>query len=276
MLLSLVCLCASRPLLLRLPYLWGNAAAIGIVAGLALLANFVSRLVVPPGPWINQLILAAGGSAVLLLYLHLRRRAYSPALAEARLAALQARIRPHFLFNSINAVLSLIRRDPRRAEAALEDLADLIRVQLADTRRLVPLRDELALCRQYLTIEQMRLGDRLALRWEVDPAAEAALVPPLVLQPLLENAVYHGVEPNVTCGLIELTVRRDAARIQIAVRNPHLAVPTHQSGNRMAMQNIRERLALAFDVEAQLRTEMNETTYLVDVQLPFRTAAEPA
>jgi two-component system sensor histidine kinase AlgZ len=170
----------------------------------------------------------------------------------------------------------LIRRDPRRAEAALEDLADLIRVQLADTRRLVPLRDELALCRQYLTIEQMRLGDRLALRWEVDPAAEAALVPPLVLQPLLENAVYHGVEPNVTGGLIELTVRRDAARIQIAVRNPHLAVPTHQSGNRMAMQNIRERLALAFDVEAQLRTEMNETTYLVDVQLPFRTAAEPA
>src|SRR5690606_92866 len=119
--------------------------------------------------------------ALLLGYLDLRGRALSPALTEARLQALQARIRPHFLFNSINAVLSLIRSDPKRAETALEDMAELFRVLMADNRELTPLGREVELCRQYLDLEQLRLGDRLKVEWHVDKAPGDAMVPPLVL-----------------------------------------------------------------------------------------------
>ena len=134
--------------------------------------------------------------AALLGYFQLRAKALSPAIAEARLQALQARIRPHFLFNSINAVLSLIRSEPKRAETALEDMADLFRVLMRDNRELAPLADEVELCRQYLALEQLRLGDRLQVEWHVKNMPGDALVPPLVLQPLLENAVYHGIEPR--------------------------------------------------------------------------------
>jgi two-component system, LytTR family, sensor histidine kinase AlgZ len=135
-------------------------------------------------------------TGVALLYFDLRARALSPALTEARLQALQARIRPHFLFNSMNAVLSLIRTEPKRAERMLEDMSELFRVLMADNRKLSPLADELLLCRRYLEIEQIRLGDRLIVTWQVDAMPADALVPPLILQPLVENAVYHGIEPR--------------------------------------------------------------------------------
>ena len=140
----------------------------------------------------------------ILYYFHLRNRALSPALTEARLQALQARIRPHFLFNSINAVLSLIRPEPKRAEAALEDMADLFRVLMADNRDLSTLEREVELTRQYLNLEQLRLGERLQVEWHIDNMPGEALIPPLVLQPLVENAVYHGIEPS-------LGTRRDRA-----------------------------------------------------------------
>ena len=133
-------------------------------------------------------------------YFHLRARALSPAIVEARLQALQARIRPHFLFNSINAVLSLVRSEPARAEIALQDMADLFRVLMRDNRDLAPLADELELCRQYLELEQLRLGERLTVDWNLKSMPADALVPPLVLQPLLENAVYHGIEPSSDAG----------------------------------------------------------------------------
>jgi two-component system sensor histidine kinase AlgZ len=116
--------------------------------------------------------------AMLLAYFDLRGRALSPALAEARLQALQARIRPHFLFNSINAVLSLVRQEPRRAETALEDMAELFRALMADNRELTPLVNEIELCRQYLNLEQLRLGDRLQIEWHIDKMPRDALVPP--------------------------------------------------------------------------------------------------
>ena len=134
-------------------------------------------------------------TAITLAYFDLRARALSPAVAEARIQALQARIRPHFLYNSINAVLSLIRSEPRRAERALEDLADLFRVLMADNRTLAPIANEVELARQYLALEELRLGERLRVTWRTDTHAADALVPPLILQPLVENAVYHGIEP---------------------------------------------------------------------------------
>jgi two-component system, LytTR family, sensor histidine kinase AlgZ len=168
----------------------------------------------------RALLLAALGVLLLLEYFRLRNRAMSPALVEARLQALQARIRPHFLFNSINAVLSLIRSDPRRAEAVIEDMADLFRTLMADSRQLVTLEDEIKLVKGYLDIEQLRLGDRLVVQWRIDGAPKYAMVPPLFLQPLVENAVYHGVEPGTGPGTIEIDIVRRDDRLVMRLANP--------------------------------------------------------
>jgi two-component system sensor histidine kinase AlgZ len=219
---------------------------------------------------------AGSGTGLLLGYFFLRNRAFSPALAEARLQALQARIRPHFLFNSINAVLSLVRAEPKRAERALEDMADLFRVLMADNRKLATLASEIALCRQYLALEELRLGERLKVVWNIEPELEQALLPPLMLQPLLENAVYHGIEPSIEPGAIEVSVRRVGSQIELMVRNPFLGALDHHSGNKMALSNIRERLALHFDVEADLQTQIDGNIHQVKIRVPLRHKESPA
>jgi len=206
---------------------------------------------------------------LLLTYFHLHGRALSPALSEARLQALQARIRPHFLYNSINAVLSLIRQDPRRAEAVLEDLAELFRVVMGDNRELSPISREIELCRQYLELEQLRLGDRLRVAWHIDKMPPDALMPPLVLQPLIENAVYHGIEPRVEPGEISIDIYTSRNRVHAVLRNPFEERSTHHSGNKMAIDNIRERLQLHFDAEASLETRIRENVYQVHIVLPY-------
>ena len=167
-------------------------------ASSAQLFGFWSMIAIDGGGW-QRLSRAAllGGlvAATMLSYFALRARSFSPALAEARLQALTARIRPHFLFNSLNAVLSLIRAEPERAETALEDLADLYRALMRDHRDLLPLFDEIALCPQYLALEKLRLGERHNVGWEMADAPVDLNLPPLMWQPLLENAVYHGIEP---------------------------------------------------------------------------------
>lgn len=212
-------------------------------------------------------------TAVVLFYFDLRARSLSPALTEARLQALQARIRPHFLFNSINAVLSLIREEPRRAERMLEDMAELFRVLMADNRQLRPLRDEVALCERYLEIEQIRLGTRLDVVWQTTEAPLDALVPPLILQPLIENAVYHGIEPLNTRGSLLITIGAVGKQLQIRIINPYQSGSTHISGNRMAIANIRERLQLHFDAEAGLRATVEDQTYIVNINMPIVTQA---
>lgn len=205
---------------------------------------------------------------LLLGYFNLRNRALSPALAEARLQALQARIRPHFLFNSINAVLSLVRTEPRRAESALEDMADLFRVLMADNRELVPLEAEVELCRQYLDLEKLRLGERLQVEWHVDNMPRDALVPPLVLQPLLENAVYHGIEPSVEPGVVSINIYAARDQVHMVVRNPYRKEGSHHAGNKMALGNIKERLSLHFDAEATLQARVGDSQYEVHITLP--------
>lgn len=215
-------------------------------------------------------LLGVVGAAILLAYLDLRARAYSPAVAEARLMALNARIRPHFLFNSINAVLSLIRADPRQAEAALETVSDLFRAALRDSNEWQPLSDEIALCRQYIELEKLRLGDRLQVEWEVRDVPLDAPIPPLMLQPLVENAVYHGIEPSPEGGVVRIIFARHQEELRIEVANPLSGNPRQAAGSHMALENIRERLALYYDLEARLVIEESKQTYRVRISLPCR------
>lgn len=220
-------------------------------------------------------LLTALAVLLLLAWFDLAARAHAPAVAEARLMALTARIRPHFLFNSLNAVLGVIRSDPRRAETALEELAELFRNLMQDNRDLVPLSAEIALSRQYLDLERLRLGDRLQVRWDVDACPPDALVPPLMLQPLLENAVYHGIEPLGEPGEIQVHLACREDRLSVEIANPcgTTEAGNHHAGNRMALDNIRERLALFFDLEGSLTTETADGRFLVRIELPYRREA---
>jgi len=217
--------------------------------------------------------------ALLLLYFDLRARLQSPALTEARLMALTARIRPHFLFNALNAVLGVIRSDPRRAEAALEELSDLFRVLMRENRELVPLSEEIAVARQYLDLERLRLGERLQVKWEVESCPPDALMPPLMLQPLLENAVYHGIEPSDQPAEIAVAFTRRGEQLLIEITNPVDSGAQPHSGNQMALANIRERLMLFYDLEAQLDTELlagpGNSRYRVRIALPYRQGGKP-
>lgn len=205
-------------------------------------------------------------------YFELRTKAISPALGEARLQALQARIRPHFLFNSLNAVLSLIRTEPRRAETALEDLADLFRVLMRDTRKLSTLTDEISLCQQYLAIEKIRLGERLQVTWQVQHLTEKELsqtqIPALLLQPLLENAVHYGVEPVAHPSAILIEIQKSLDKIEIKVTNDYHPSAQLASGNHMALENIRQRLRLLYDIEAQLHAEPMDARFVVTLLFP--------
>jgi two-component system sensor histidine kinase AlgZ len=221
------------------------------------------------GVW-REILLAMAAVSLLLLYFELRGRAFSPAQTEARLAALNARIRPHFLFNSLNAVLSLIRARPQQAEEALEALSDLFRAAMRDPGALVSLADEIALGEQYLALEKLRLGERLQIVWQIGEVPMALLIPPLMLQPLLENAVYHGIEPAADGGVVKIamTVQDDALVIRIS--NPTTGQIQHAVGNQMAVANIRERLALYYDLESRLEIDAGEQSYEVSIILPCR------
>ena len=276
LMLSLVILVMLNDALKRAPYVVG--AAIIVVLELMMITVVY---------WYGRPLLATNLGSIgiywlltflvtlfLLIYFDLRGRALSPALAEARLQALQARIRPHFLFNSINAVLSLIRQDPKRAERALEDMADLFRVLMADNRQLTPLAREVELCREYLSLEKLRLGERLQVEWHIDNMPQNALVPPLVLQPLLENAVYHGIEPRLSPGVVSINVYLSREQVHIVLRNPYEHEGNHHAGNKMALANIRERLALHFDAEASLTTTVTDSAYQVHIVMPYQKAPE--
>ncbi len=266
---SLLALCSARRVLERLDHAAAVVLVFGIVLALTALFHTLFMALGDGVLW-RALLWAALATLLLLGYFDLRARAQSPALAEARLLALTARIRPHFLFNSINAVLGVLRSDPRRAERALEEMADLFRALMRDNRDLVPLSDELALARQYLDLEKLRLGDRLQVRWEIDSCPVDALVPPLMLQPLLENAVYHGIEPAEQPGELLVRMTGDRQRLIIELSNPVVTGGDHHKGNHMALANIRERLMLFYDLEARLEIAERAGRYIVHIILPNR------
>ncbi len=275
LLVSLTVLCAGRRLLHAMRYPAAIATVVALELAIAWAWSQAFGALFPdqaPASFARPAFFVLFVTGVILAYFDLRARALSPAVAQARIQALQARIRPHFLYNSINTVLSLIRAEPKRAERALEDLADLFRVLMADNRALAPLAKEIEIARQYLAIEQLRLGERLQVAWRVDGMPADALVPALLLQPLVENAVYHGVEPIEAGGEIAIEVGATKDEVVIRLTNPYRTDGDRHSGNRMALANIRERLELHFDVEASMRARVAGGTYEVTIRLPYITA----
>ncbi|WP_043647579.1 sensor histidine kinase [Chitinilyticum litopenaei] len=228
-----------------------------------------------PSLFLRYELLAVCSTLLLLGYFRLWLRALSPRLSEARLAALQARIRPHFFFNSLNAVLSLIRSDPKKAEVLLINLSDLFRVAMGNQERLSTLEREVELARGYLDIEKVRLGERLQVEWHIANMPGKAQIPPLILQPLLENAVYHGIEPRVEAGVVQINVFRVKNDVHIDIRNPVFpgGRPVHR-GNGMALDNVSERLLLYFDAEASLSTKANTDYYQVHIVLPYQESPD--
>ena len=279
LLLSLVALCLLKKPLHRLSYRLGVALVLGVALGCVSAVHqlIVSRVFLVEGlGMLNRYwLLTLLASGVLLGYFNMRSRILSPAIGEARLQALQARIRPHFLFNSINAVMSLVRSEPQRAERALQDMADLFRVLMQENRELVRLEDEVNLCWQYLELESLRLGERLKIAWHIDKMPKDAMVPPLILQPILENAVYHGIEPGSGSGEISVNIFHTRDQVQLVIKNPYLQDGSHHAGNKMAMQNIRERLSLHFDAEARLKCEVQGGFYQVHITIPYVKADKP-
>lgn len=266
--LGLLFLC--RDLLWRLPLRWGQIAALVLAASVAAgVFLFAGSLDLVHGEnVVRAILLAIAAAALMLLYFELRSRAISPAQTEARLVALNARIRPHFLFNSLNAVLSLIRARPLQAEEALEALSDLFRAAMRDPGELVSLGDEIALARQYLELEKFRLGERLAVDWQIGPVSLQMPIPPLMLQPLLENAVYHGIEPSPEGGTVVVAIGQRGDELRIVIANSTVGRAQHTAGNKMALANIRERLALYYDLEARLEIDAGENRFEVRIVLP--------
>jgi len=242
-------------------------------------ASWVVALVFKPGVagdsagmFVFKSVFAVGLVAMAFFrYLEIRARWRSElmAQAEARVQALQARIRPHFLFNSLNTIASLIPDDPAGAEAATLDLADIFRGSMRRADQLISLSDELMLARQYLDMERRRLGERLEFDWRVDELPAGAAVLPLMLQPLLENAVAHGIQTLHQGGKIAVYGRAEGDQVVITISNPLAPEGTDTSGHGMAIRNIRERLSLAFGSRAGLLTSQDKDQFYAVLSLPY-------
>ncbi len=262
---SAAVLCLVRPVLVRI----GNtAAAITSYLLLLLITAVISELAFRTGGpgqplagetqhadfLFRNLGISAIMSALVLRYLYVQHqwRQQIQAEAQVRVQALQARIRPHFLFNSMNSIAALTRSDPLRAEQAVQDLSELFRVTLQEASERVILDDEIAFAERYLRMEALRLGERLRVEWDIDRLPRKRWVPSLILQPLLENAIYHGIEPSPQGGRIRITGWAEGKRITIKISNPRAPsrADAHRKGNHIALENIRLRLQLAFGAQA--------------------------
>lgn len=220
----------------------------------------------------TSVAIAAIVGAVMLRYFYVQRqtRRTIEAEARARFQALQARIRPHFMFNSMNTIASLTRTDPALAEAVVEDLAELFRVSLADAGNLSTVGAELDLIRRYLRIESLRMGERLRIEEDTAGLPLDASIPALLFQPLVENAVYHGVEPLPEGGLIRIEGQRAGGMITLCVTNPLADAPPRRGGNRMALDNIRERLQLHFGRQGWLKAGSADGRYRACLGFPYQ------
>ena len=276
-------LCVSRRLLARCPVRVGAVVAVALAMVVALVASaIVHGLFASVGeagelPGVGRFV---GGSAavvglltaIALRYFYVidRWQAQVGAHARAEADALQARIRPHFLFNSMNMIATLLRRDPVVAERAVLDLSDLFRAALGAGEGSSTLRDEISLAERYLSIEQLRLADRLQVRWELHEALPWSLsMPRLVLQPVLENAVLHGISRLPEGGTIDVRVSCADGLLVIEVSNPSLSpddAPAQGAGH--AQRSIAHRLGFAFGPRARMRYGWNAGRYACTIELP--------
>ncbi|MGD8275755.1 MAG: histidine kinase [Thiohalocapsa sp.] len=282
---SLLCV-LHRPLQ-RMHGAAGVAAALAVIVASAVFVALLCTRLVPwaegaglfPDDGARGLLIRAGlisaivGALMLrYLYLHQQWRGQVEAVANARLKTLQARIRPHFLFNSMNTIASLTQTDPRLAEEVVEDLADLFRASLAADADRTTLDEELDLCRRYLNIEAQRLGERMRVVWDLDELPGDAPVPPLILQPLVENAVYHGIQPSSAPGEIRIVGRYRRGAVDLSIRNtlPRSADESRRhKGNGMALQNVSQRMAAMFPGAARVTRSLVDGDYLVRLVFPY-------
>lgn len=290
-------LCRARPWLRRRPAPQASLIALALlVATVAIVSELVfqvGRLVGAgrPGPGqvfpvdhagflLRNLTVGFIVSALALRYFYVstewKRSIEMEAMA--RIRALQARIRPHFLFNSMNTIAALTRSSPTHAEQAVEDLADLFRASLSDASTRIALREEFDIARTHQRIEQLRLGERLAVQWDVDELPMRAQVPSLIVQPLLENAVYHGIEMLPKGGTVSIVGRRDGDTLRIEIRNP---IPPQagygeREGNRVALENIRQRLELAWPGRTRVETEQSEGEFCARLIFPYAETEDTA
>ena len=278
-LLWLLAGCSLKTMLQRLPTRGQYAAgvALGALAGLyacAMLALVGVASAQPP--WLASSASGALLAAVLVSALVLRARGRTPAATTARLTELQSRIRPHFLFNTLNSAIALVRAEPAQAESLLEDLSDLFRHALVEQGETVTLAQEIELARHYLHIEQVRFGERLRVQWQIDPRANGALLPPLLLQPLVENAVKHGVEPCATGGRLRVQTELRGSHVLVRITN---TVPgngdsltalqgTKSRGHGIALDNVRTRLSLLHDLQSDFSAGVVDGLYQVRIVLP--------
>lgn len=256
---------------------WGFAVLWGWVCALLGLALYgllnPQAAPVSANVWLAASFTGIGLAVLLTSMFVMRQRASQPAATVARLAELQSRIRPHFLFNTLNSAIALVRDDPALAERMLEDLSDLFRHALKDAASVSSLEKEIEIARQYLRIEGIRFENRLRVTWTVDENALQASVPPLLLQPLVENAIKHGIEPSSQGGEIHILVRRKDAQVLVRISNTvpsarALGEAGSKSGNGIALRNVRDRLRLMHDVNADFRCNVREGRYEVALRLP--------
>ena len=268
-LLWLIAACSLKRVLARLNAGAQQVAgvALGAVAGLYGCGVLSMVGLLEPVPWVACAFSGALLSAALVAALVLRARGTTPAATAARLSELQSRIRPHFLFNTLNSAIALVRAEPRKAEALLEDLSDLFRHALMEQGESVTLADEIALAQRYLAIETVRFGARIQVEWVLDDAASAARLPPLLLQPLVENAVRHGVEPSAQGAQIKISTQCRGSTVVIKVTN---TVPAGQNarGSGVALANVRDRLSLLHDVQGKFQSGLKDGVFQVRIEVP--------
>lgn len=270
LLVWLLSVCLLKRLMDRLPVKaqWVASLVLGMMAGLygCGLLSWIGLLT--PAPWLASAASGALMAAVLTASLYWRAKARMPAGTAARLAELQARIRPHFLFNTLNSAIALVRDEPAKAESLLEDLSELFRHALADPKEAVLLRQELELARHYLAIEQVRFGDRLRIEWNLDDSASRAKLPPLILQPLVENAIKHGVEPSPSGATVRISTKRRGDVVVIKVTNT-VPAGTGAKGNGLALDNVRQRLHLLHDLEGRFQSALVKGVFQVRLEIPL-------
>lgn len=269
-LLWLILACSLKKILARWRPVGQQWAGIALGALAGLYGCGVLSLVglISPAPWLGSAFGGALLSALLVAALVLRAKGKTPAATTARLGELQARIRPHFLFNTLNSAIALVRAEPRKAEALLEDLSDLFRHALMDQGESVTLADEIALAQRYLAIEQVRFGERIRVEWALDPMASLARLPPLLLQPLVENAVRHGVEPSPQGADIKVSTQRRGSTVVIKVTNT-VPCSVSERGHGLALANVRDRLNLLHDVQGQFQSALKNGVFQVRIEVPI-------
>lgn len=278
-------LCKSRGLINRLPMALGVLCSISLPMALAAFGAWLVKQIdlglgygflmpeVNTMRFISSIALMTGLiTAIALRYFYVREQwqAQVNAHAKAQVDALQARIRPHFLFNSMNSIASLIRRDPVTAERAVEDLADLFRAALGAGNSESTLGEEIILAERYLGIEALRLGDRLRTSWDIAPDVDRSMrMPRLILQPLLENAVIHGISRLPEGGEILIQIRQAPKQLLFVIENPAPAPRESDNSNGHAQDSIAQRLRYQFGAKAQLHTSFKDGRYVCQGECPL-------